>query len=343
MSTEATSNDAIVEQLTKQFSPEVKEEAQAEPVQAIEETEEADSGEVEASTEDGEAKESEAPAEDDEGLTLSSVLGIPEDRIIESDSGELYIEVKVDGVTERISPQKLVENYQREQHANAKSMEAAEQLKRATVKEAELKAQYEAKFSQAEQVVQLASQQLLGQYQGVDWETLEATDPGQAALLRQKMDGQATQIQQAQQAVLMERQQQQQKAQQEQQAQYRSYLQEQMDKVVASNPNWADEAVRTKEFGEIKDFMISTYGYTADETAGVDDARQVQILRDAMAYRQGKAKAEPKLQKKVPKFQKPGVARSQATETEKKQKAQRARLRKTGSTDDLAAILADRF
>ena len=334
MNTEATPMDAIEERIEAALSPEVPEEAPIEETVAPE-TEEV----VEDSpdTPDGETDATEAQAEED--LTVAEFLGIPDDRIIEGEDGTIQVAVKVDGKTMMVSPGTLVENYQREAHANAKSMEASETLKKLNAQREQQQAEYAGKLEQAEIVIATAGKQLADKYANIDWQTLEINDPGQAALLRQKIQDEAQGVAQQQHQLMQARQQHAEQQNELAQQQQQEFLQDQMSKVIQANPTWNDEKVREREFGEIKDYLTAA---GADEQAisGVTTAMQVDIIRKAMLYDAGKKQASPKLAKAVPKFQKAGK-RSPVNKQKSDYQKKRARLRKSGSSTDLASVLQD--
>lgn len=331
MSTEAaTQPDAIEDRIEAALSPEeVPEETVA---QETEET-----GEGSKDTQASETDESEAQTDDD--LTVASFLNLPDDRIVETEDGKIMVQVKVDGKTQLVEPGKLVENYQRESHANAKSMEAAEQLKQLGAQRQQQQAEYSAKLEQAEVVIAIAGKQIADKYESIDWQALEANDPGQAALLRQKIQEEAQGVAQQQQQLMQARQQHNEQQHGQQQQQRQEFLQAQMSQVIAENPTWNDDTVRTREFGEIKDYLGAA-GASEEDIGSVTTAMQVNIIRKAMLYDAGKKQAKPKLAKAVPKFQQAGK-RAPMTKAKSDMQKKRARLRKSGSSVDLASVLED--
>jgi hypothetical protein len=118
-------------------------------------------------------------------------------------------------------------------------------------------------------------------------------------------------------------------------------LQEQAQLLAQAIPEFAD----AEKAGKLKQDIVrsaSNYGFSPEELGGVVDARQVQVLYDAMRYRQlmaGKQKVTEKVANARPVI-KPGVAR---TATQGKKAAAdkvRARMKQTGSVDDVAAFLS---
>jgi hypothetical protein len=93
--------------------------------------------------------------------------------------------------------------------------------------------------------------------------------------------------------------------------------------------------------------LTAEYGFEPLIIDAVEDHRLIMLAQDAMKYRQG-LKAGAEAVKKVvnlPKLQKPGAQRINAeTEAQKaKFETQRIKLRKSGTTSDLAALLEQRI
>jgi hypothetical protein len=326
---QATQPDAIEDRIEAALAPEET---------VAEETEEAVEGSKD--TLESESDETEAQVEnDDEGVSVAELLGVPEERIIYGEDGSIRVETKVNGKTDIVDPKKFVENYQREQAANAKSMEATERLKQADTMAEQVKAEYAGRLEQAEIVIAIAGKQLEEKYGSIDWPTLEANDPGQAALLRQKIQEEANGVRQHQQQLMQARQQHNEQQSQRQQQAEAEFLQQQLSVIIEKNPRLNDEAVRGQEFGEMKSYLSSA-GATDEEIAGFRSSLQYEMVSKAMAYDKAKTQAQPKIAKAVPKFQKPGQ-RSGQQPAQKAAQQKRARLRKSGSGADLASVLED--
>ncbi len=103
-------------------------------------------------------------------------------------------------------------------------------------------------------------------------------------------------------------------------------------------PELKDKAVARK----VVDDMAKTYGFTPEEVQAIGDARVLSVLKDALAFRTGKAaqetavkvvKAKPKLVRATARQSAGGRSVSAAQHLE--------RLGKTGSMDDAVAALAE--
>lgn len=129
--------------------------------------------------------------------------------------------------------------------------------------------------------------------------------------------------------------------QQEQQSRaYQGYLAEQAQILTQRIPEFAD----AQKAGALKQSLIEVgtqYGFAPDELQAVGDARYVQVLHDAMRYRQMMASKDTVAAKvaQARPMVRPGVAR---TETDSKASAAdraRSRMKSTGSVDDVASFL----
>lgn len=112
-------------------------------------------------------------------------------------------------------------------------------------------------------------------------------------------------------------------------------LQEQQRILEGAIPGYSDP-VKGKE---VKDALRKTgeaYGYKAEELVSIDDARAVQVLHDAMQWRQLQAaKAQPKVA--PPKNVKPQARRPEPAQLARARQLESAK--KTGKLEDFAKLL----
>jgi len=129
-----------------------------------------------------------------------------------------------------------------------------------------------------------------------------------------------------------------QQTQQQAQAQ-QSYLQEQAELLKQHIPEIADP----EKGAQLKDDLMQVgmdYGFSAEEMAGVSDARYVRALNDARKYRQLVAKrkqAQQKGQKARP-VVRAGAKKTADSQAATRKKAQ-SRLQKTGSINDALGLI----
>jgi hypothetical protein len=114
------------------------------------------------------------------------------------------------------------------------------------------------------------------------------------------------------------------------------HLEEAQKTLADKIPNWGEEVNKA-----LSDRGVKTYGFSAQELAGIYDPRIVEVLHDAHQYRLLKEQ-KPALEKKVqeaPKVLKPG-AQQQRVDTKTKEALEAGqKLKQSGSVDDFAAYL----
>ena len=113
-------------------------------------------------------------------------------------------------------------------------------------------------------------------------------------------------------------------------------VEQEYGKLLEAVPTWTDEAVRTKEFGAIRDDLISR-GFPAEAIDVVDDHKLFLLARDAMLYRalqKGKSAVVEKVTPKI-KPAKPG-AKPIPTVVDPKRAAKKA-LKDSALSGDRAA------
>lgn len=131
--------------------------------------------------------------------------------------------------------------------------------------------------------------------------------------------------------------------QSEQQARaYSAYLAEQAQLLTQRIPEFSD----AKKASELKTKLIETgaqvYGFSPDELNAVSDARHVQVLHDAMRYRQlmaGKERVQEKVAQVTRPVVRPGAKRTETDGKKVVDQKIRTRMKSTGSVDDVAAFL----
>lgn len=255
----------------------------------------------------------------------------------EDDGGEASqkFKVKVDGQELEVTLDDLKRSFAGQGYIQKRMQEVA-----AVRKEAE--AIYNALNEERAQVAQALAvyqQQLTaaGNPQPPSKELLK-TDPirylEEEAAYREGMEQRQALAQQ--QAILMQQQSEQQKRA------YAAYLAEQAQLLTQRIPEFAD----AKKAGELKRALIETgaqhYGFSPEELQAVSDARHVQVLHDAMRYRQlmaGKERVQEKVAQVNRPVVRPGAKRPETTGKQIEANKARARMKSTGSVDDVAAFL----
>lgn len=260
-----------------------------------------DSAEESDVTPDGDGQQSEGPQ-----LTTSDLakfLGIDESAIDLDEDGSVKLKTKVDGVEGAAKLQDLLKSYQLQEHVDKKSREASEREKALESRAKEAEAQFTQRLQYAENLTNVAAQQLLQEFQSIDWKALEQQDPGTAALWRQKFQERHAQLQGVHHSIQREKQQSAEKSE----AEKIQSLQREAERLPQLIPEWKDEAVARKERAELRDWAIKA-GYEPAEIDSISKAHHVAVLRKAMLadrLQSHKADVENKV-RLAPKLVKPG-------------------------------------
>lgn len=279
----------------------------AEP-QAIEEEEEEtneDSVEDEDSDEEALSEEDNPEGESDEDVTWESVLGVPEEQLVVDEDGTIKgVQVKINGDASTVPINDLIAGYQTGKAVTLKGQAIAEERKVFEEEVQKVSASYKEQLDAVTAMASFLEEQVVGEYKSIDWERLRTENPAEYAAARQDYASKAQQLQEAQEAIKGENSRVQQEQQQQQQNAYEKHLAIEYEKMIANNPTWSNQDTYKQEMGEIKSFLGNQYGFSGADFAAVADSRLIELVKDARKFHEGKKIVQPKLQKKVPKFQK---------------------------------------
>lgn len=271
---------------------------------------------------------------------LADALEVPFDELMES----VKARVKVAGEEREVTLKELRDGYQMEADYRKKTSELSEHRKAFEAERDRVANDINARFHEAQQISTMLENQLMAEYQSINWNELRATNPAEFAALKQEYNERYNHIQNVKANVAQNLQAQQKEWQDKQSQELRSMLSAESEKLQAAIPEFRDEAKAKALKGQLKEYLKS-YGYNDQEISNVYDHRHVMILKDAMAYRAMQSK-KPELTKKVvnlPKMQKPGSAKSKADIKSERISQKMAKLRKSGNTQDLASILMEKL
>ena len=310
----------------------------------------ADTDDAQIELPDGEdAKATETDSDDDvvdldEELSLASYLGVDESRIFVDESGNTMLNAIIDGQTKPVPLSELTKSFQLQGHVNNQSIALQNQRKDFEAQSQAASAQVSDKLVQLAGMSSLLEEQLLGEYDAIDWDRLRSENPSEWSALRQDYAERAQSVQAAQKQIADDYANIKYQSDQKNNIARRQHLGNQANMVMQDNPTWADPAVKAAAQNEMKAFM-RTVGYSDMEISQVTDHRQVKIIQDAMAYRNGTAKAAEKQVKAVPKFKRAGASKAQtaAAANARSVKAKRAAVKSSGSVKDAANLLLDRM
>lgn len=247
---------------------------------------------------DGESDEPQLTTAD-----LAKLLGADESMFDVDEDGSVIVRTKVDGKEGKAKFNDLLKNYQLQAHADNRLREAAEQQKAIQQRAYEADQMAQARMQQVEDMARLAGNELLAEYQSIDWTTLRQIDPGEYAAKQADFQARNQKIQ----TVLQQTNQQRQYQSQQQQYQFNQFLEQQRQILPQILPEWNDQAVAAKEKAEIKQWGISA-GLDPQFLESVSSASLVKALRNAMLYERGQVK-NAEVEKRVrsaPKLVRPG-------------------------------------
>lgn len=254
---------------------------------------------------------------------------IDDDQVETEAEDTMLIPVKVDGKEEQWTLDQLKQSAAGQAAINKRFQEAAEARK-------QIEQQAAALQQQQQQVLQMYQQAQNGVQAPVP-PSRELFESDPIGYMEEKLkydEAKAGYDQQMYQVHEMQQQQSQQQAQAHQ-----SYLQEQAEILKQHIPEIADP----EKGGKLKNDLMQVgidYGFTAEEMAGVSDARYVRALNDARKYRQLVAKRAQAQQKgdKARPVVKAGAKKTQDGQAATRKKAQ-TRLQKTGSINDALGLI----
>jgi len=282
--------------------------------------------------------------EDDGDATWSKVLGVPEDKVVLDDDGEFAgFKIKVDGKVEVVPAADLIAGFQNNKSNTQKSKAIAEEKKQLEAHKTQLLQEYGNKIKDAEALTTYLENSLVKEYQGVDWNSLRYSNPGEYAALVQDYNIRVDEIQKIKTATDTVKQQETEKYQQEFGQRTQAYIQEQVQQAIEKHPEWQDTKKFKAALSDMQNFVSDTYGFSAKEFADVKDARILDLILDAKKYRAGKTVAEQKLAKPVGKFQKPTgqvkATKSKLEQLTSKAKASSGYAKHAAETDAVAELL----
>lgn len=340
----------LEEALFPDADSELETDAKPQPANSNEEStdEEEDAPETEKDELEEDSEDEEEPTgedADDDSLSLADYLGVPEDRLIEGENGELKLLAKVDGEMSEVDLKDLVKSYQLERHVNNKSMALEDERKGFEEQRQEAVTELREYSDKLTALSKVMEQELLEQFQSVNWDSLRANNPAEWSAKREEFAIRANTVQRKQQE-LMGAVSQLQEQQKQEFSQQRETMMKTRDKdLLEAFPEWTDEVVRDRSLNDLGKFLSDTYGMPEETIENTLDAKAIKLAMDAKAFRESKSSAAAKKSVKIPKFQKSGAAKASAANAAKARQAKgkKQALKKSGSVNDAASLLIDRI
>ena len=256
---------------------------------------------------------------------------------------ELYdvsVPIEVNGKTEY----KTVSELKDLSRTNLRATEAIQQSKQAReaieAERRQMQATIQQVTSEASQVLTATEEQLMYDFNKVDWDSLRQQNPTEWAAKRQELgerqqtlQNMRTHAQQNYEQMLG-----QQKAQNE--AEIQRIVEREHERLLEAVPSWQKAETATTEKAELRAYLLSE-GYTEDEIDMARDHRVIKLALNSMRYARQKTQAAV-AKKKVPQNVrvplKPGARQSNASRSNDRVKESRAQLRKTGKVSDAVAL-----
>ena len=276
--------------------------------------------EVEAEEPEIEAESEEVEAEEDE------------QEEVEEQPDEQYHRVKLEGVEMEVTLDEMKSSYMRQQDYTKKTQAVAEQKKQL---QAEQEAAQQDRLRYQKHLDQLVQQQEAQQPQEPDWDQLYETDPLQWMKQKEEFRAQKERNLELKQEQFRMRQQQ----EYEQAEQMKTHLAQQHQELIDAIPEWKDEKVMATEKAQIRDYAVSTLGYSPSEISQVYDSRAVLALRHGMIASGLQGRGKVKLKPAAPAIRAvtPGSAPEQPRKQTSVHKA-KIRLAKSGKMSDATEV-----
>jgi len=326
----------------KEDPPQAEEAAASQDLPADVETTDGDAAEleVEAST------ATDGGGEDDDAITVSSLAELMESVGAEPDSMyDLTFPVTIDGkrvdvplseIKDSFRATKEAQRFQEKDKAAREQAKAFSEQAQASVKQ---------QLAQAKSLADGLDEMYLAPFRRVNWDELRTDDPAEYAAKRQEYIDTKNAVDGKKQQVLQEIQYYQQQQQSELDEVQGKMLAREREALFEKWPEMANEKTGDAERSAVVSFLKSAE-FTDEEIGAVSDHRTLLLIRDAMRYRT-QAKQVDAAKKKVIKIGKkvltPGAAQSKAQAAANRTQPLRDRLRQTGSVEDAAALLSQRF
>jgi len=246
----------------------------------------------------------ESSGESDTEETWGSAIGVDDNLLSVDDSGNLAgFNVKVDGETSTVSASDLIAGYQSNKSNTQRGQQNASDRKKFEEVRDNAVVAYTKKLEDVDALTKYVHGTLTKEFDAVNWDELRRTDPAEYAALQNDFQRRNGEIQDVFAAIQSEKTEEETNISARTKEQLQSHLASQMDIIVQNNPEWNDKA-RMKEGFDTLQKGMSEYGYTPEDFAMIQDARVIEVLKDALKYRQGKQVAQKKITPKLPTYQK---------------------------------------
>lgn len=191
----------------------------------------------------------------------------------------LPIEVKVDGESKTIPLRDVIKGYQLEQHTQLKSLQLAEERRGFEQEQTNVRTALKQMAEQSQALFNMAGEQLLHDFKQINWQELQATDPGRAALVYQQFQNRQAQINASLQQLNSSKEMEAKRVQED----YAKTLPQEREKLIQARPEWKDPA----KYELARKAMFATAkatGFTDQELSNIVDHRYAILLDKAARF-----------------------------------------------------------
>lgn len=270
-------------------------------------TEDDDDSNEELKAEEGEEQEEDTNLEAvaDGDTTWEGVLGVSEESLSFDEAGNVAgFKTKVNGEEQIVSTADLIAGYQNNKHVTQKGQAHAEEVKQFAERKEQVVQEYTSKLETVDALTKHFEKQLISEYDNVNWEQLRVEDPAEYAAARHDFSVKAGEIQKVIGAIDADKKANNDRALEANSAANQQRLKTQYEAMLVNNPTWSDEKVLKEAQASHKGFVQDQYGFGDAEWDMVNDARLIELIKDAKKYHDGAKVAKQKTITPVPKFQK---------------------------------------
>lgn len=208
---------------------------------------------------------------------LAAALNLKPENFEVSEDGQLLIKAIVDGKPDTVTPEKLLGSYQYQKHLDNKAQEANAQLEAIKEQQTQAQEQHAQKLQDAEDLFNIALQELGKEFNDIDWKELADIDPGDYAAKRMQFNERQQHLNQQLEAIQKQR-----------DAEFSKHIEtltaEANKKLVEAFPEWSDKEVATKAMTELRTYGVDNYGFDQKMMDAVTDHRIFQLLTDAQKF-----------------------------------------------------------
>jgi hypothetical protein len=318
---------------------ETEAEVEVEPVEETGQVEESEEAKVTEESEEAEEQETtEEVSEEQEQDSIETLADLAEalELPLEEVMANLKTTVKVNGEELPVTLKEAFDGYQKDADYRNKTGELATQKREFEQASQQARQQLEEQLLQFGHFIQNAEQMFVPALDQAQMEQLKQTDPQRYLIAKHEHDERVGQVQQLKELAASEYAKNQQALQEQQSTASAEYVEKAREELLTRIPEWNGELKTSVD----NYLMGESYGYSAEELSHVVDPRLVEMAHKAMLYDKSKteAKVVTKKVKTLPKIQPKAPQGKVSPKSDAISKA-KARLKKSGSIDDAAALL----